>query len=127
MTTKKKQVNTIEIDRPLHFTITENKRKFRVEESDYNTLLEIIQGIDESKYPDGIPGKIIAEKLCDQYPDLYAKMFRPTGKYYKRYMLVLKVLARQELIEYYKDGSIRKLPKLKKEKPKKKGLDKWEK
>lgn len=126
MTKQKKRVNPIEVEKSYHFIVTENESKHEVSLIDYDKLVTILQSINEMEFKNLIiPANAIAKQLCKTDQKLNVKMLRPTGRYYQKYHLVLKILDHEGYIEYYKDGSVKKLHKLKDITPTKRGMDEW--
>lgn len=125
---EKKRIDPIDVEKKYDFFIViENGSKpHNVYMHDYDTMVELVKEIDETKYPNGIiPPYVLADKICKRYPGLNTKMFRPTGPYYVLYYLVLKILDHYRYIDYYKDGTIKKHEKLIEITPIKRGLTKW--
>lgn len=131
--TEKKRVNPIEVEHKYDFyNITDKEgKKYTLYAEDYDIMVKILMETDETDPEQANDGYIkpqaLAEKVCELYPSLRTKMLRPTGKYYKKYHLALKVLDYYRYIDYYKDGTIKKHDKFRKITPTthQYGLSKW--
>lgn len=124
----KKRVNPVDVERKYDFYIVKNKNgdKHTVYADNYDMIVKILMEINETKFKDEyIAPQAMAEKVCELWPNLKTKLLRPTGKYYTKYHLVLKILDFYRYIDYYKDGTVLKHQKFKRMTPKKRGLNKW--
>jgi len=124
----KKRVDSVEVERKYDFYIVKNKNgdAHTVYADDYDMIIKILMEINETKFKTGyISPEAMADKLCELHPNLKSKLLRPTGEYYSKYHLVLKILDFYRYIDYYKDGTVLKHEKFKRMTPKKRGLSKW--
>jgi len=124
----KKRVNPVEVIRKYDFYIVSSKNgnKHTVYTDDYDMIVKILMEINETKFKNGyISPHSMADKVCELYPNLKTKLLRPTGKYYTKYHLILKILDFYRYIDYYKDGTVLKHQKFKRMTPTKRGIEKW--
>jgi len=124
----KTRVEPVSVERKYdYFTIVEkNGNKHVVYSDDYDKIVKYLMEIDETKFKDCyITPDVIAKKLCKKHPELKTNMFRPTGKYYTLYHLVLKILDYYRYIDYYKDGTILKNKKFIDITPIERGIERW--
>lgn len=124
----KTRVDSVDVERKYDFfVITEkNGNKHIVYSDDYDKVVKYLMEIDEMKFKGCfIQPEVMAEKLCDEHPELKTKLLRPTGKYYTLYHLALKILDYYRYVDYYKDGTVLKYKKFKDITPTKRGIDYW--
>jgi len=124
----KKRVDSVEVERKYDFYIVKNKNgnEYKIYSDDYDMIVKILMEINENNFKNCyISPEAMANKLCELYPKLKTKLLRPTGKYYSKYHMVLKILDFYRYIDYYKDGTIIKHKKFKRMTPMKRGLSKW--
>jgi len=130
---EKKRVNPVEVEHKYDFYNVKTKYgvKHTVYAEDYDMMVRLLMEVDDTDPHQASNGCIfpqtLADKVCEIYPSLKTKLLRPTGKYYKKYHLALKILDYYRYIDYYKDGSIKKHDKFRKITPRTHhyGLDKW--
>ena len=127
----KKRVNPVEVERKYDCYIVKdsgNGEEHIVYSDDYDMVIKILMEVDEtsSEFKDGnITPEALADKVCHIYPHMKTNMLRPTGQYYKKYHLVLKVLDYYRYIDYHKDGTVFKHEKFKRMTPQKRGIARW--
>jgi hypothetical protein len=130
---EKKRVNPVKVKRKYDFyTITDDKgKRYTLYDEDHDIMVRLLMETDETDPEQAEKGYIkpsaLSTKLCELYPSLKTKMLRPTGKFYDKYYLPLKILDHYRYIDYFKDGTIKKHNKFRKMTPStnKYGLDKW--
>ena len=127
MVTRKERVNPIDVERRHDYIIVKNDDKNQtVYLEPVDEMIEILKRIDETKFKNHmITPDCISKRLCEKHPELKTELLRPTGEYYARYHLVLKILDNERYIDYYKDGTIRKNKNLLDITPIKRGVDRW--
>lgn len=130
---EKKRVDPVDVEHKYDFYIITDKegKKYTLYAEDHDIMIRLLMEIDETDPEQSDNGYIkstaLADKLCELYPELKTKMLRPTGKFYDKYYLPLKILDYYRYIDYYKDGTLKKHEKFRKMTPQsnKYGLDKW--
>lgn len=92
----------------------EKKNKIQVDYESYNTIVNILNGIEDRKFKNYyITAKAVDDelknKLKPNHPSLFERLMRDTTGYHKYYYWVLHVLDHQRIINYYSKGTLQKI------------------
>lgn len=122
----KQRVDQIVVEKKYDFyTIVEKDgKRIKVYNRFVDALEEILKGIDETRYKNGIISTSVLNKNVGiKYPELKTDMLRKTDGYYEKYANPMRVLDYYRFVDYYKDGTVTKNQPLKDKEKKLRGLD----